>query len=72
MARGLLSIAPGSWFGFVDPPGGMHIENHSFDFSFLVVQSWKTLAYANAWIGAALGAGMIYAAARLRRWKDEG
>ena len=72
VARGLLSVAPGSWFGFVDPPGGMHIENHSFDFSVLVVQSWKTLAYANAWIGAALGAGMIYAAARLRRWKDEG
>lgn len=73
VARGLLSVAPGSWFGFVDPAGGMQVQNnHSFDFSILVVQSWKTLAYANAWIGAAIGAGMIYAAARLRRWKDEG
>ena len=71
VARGLLSIAPGSWFGFVNPSGGMP-DKQSFDFSILVVQSWKTLAYANAWIGAALGAGMIYAAARLRRWKDEG
>ena len=66
-------MVPGAWFGFVDPPGGMRIdESHSFDFTVLVVQSWKTLAYAQAWIGAALGAGMIYAAARLRRWKDEG
>lgn len=73
VARGLLSIAPGSWFGFVDPSGGVQMnDKHSFDFSILVVQSWKTLAYANAWIGAAIGAGMIYAAARLRRWKDEG
>ena len=71
VARGLLSIAPGSWFGFVDPSVGMP-DKHSFDFSILVVQSWKTLASANAWIGAALGAGMIYAAARLRRWRDEG
>ena len=71
VARGLLSIAPGSWFGFVVPSGAMP-DKQSFDFSILVVQSWKTLASANAWIGAALGAGMIYAAARLRRWKDEG
>ena len=73
VARGLLSVAPGSWFGFVDPAGGMHVQNnHSPDFNVLVVQSWKTLASFNAWIGAAIGAGMIYAAARLRRWKDEG
>ncbi len=73
VARGLLSVAPGSWFGFVDAASGLQVQNnHSPDFNILVVQSWKTLAYANAWIGAAIGAGMIYAAARLRRWKDEG
>jgi ABC-2 type transport system permease protein len=37
-----------------------------------VTQSWKTLASAHAVIGAAVGAAMIYAASRLRRWKDEG
>ena len=53
--------------------GGMQVHgNHSFDFNILVVQSWKTLASLNAWIGAAIGGGMIDAAARLRRWKDEG
>ena len=73
VARGLLSAIPGAWFGFVDPSNGMHVDHHnSVDFSFLVIQSWKTLASADAWIGAALGAGMIYASTRLRRWKDEG
>ena len=70
VARGLLSVVPGAWFGFVDPPGGM--DNNHIDFGFLVAQSWKTLASAHAAIGAVLGAAMIYVAARLRRWKDEG
>ncbi len=72
VGRGLLSVVPGSWFGFVDPDSGMNIDHGSIDFSFLVAQSWKTLASANAWIGAAIGAAMIFVAARLRRWKDEG
>jgi ABC-2 type transport system permease protein len=73
VGRGLLSVVPGSWFAFVDPAGGMHIEHgRGVDFTFLVTQSWKTLASAHALIGAVVGAGMIYVAARLRRWKDEG
>ena len=72
VARGLLSVAPGAWFGFIDPSGGMQVHKGGVDFSFLALQSWKTLASANAWIGALVGSAMIYAAARLRRWKDEG
>ena len=72
VARGLGSVVPGLWFAFVDPQGGMQVHHDNVDFGFLVVQSWKTLATANAWIGAAIGAAMLYAAARLRRWKDEG
>jgi ABC-2 type transport system permease protein len=34
--------------------------------------SWMTLATAQAWIGALIGAAMIVAAVRLRRWRDEG
>jgi ABC-2 type transport system permease protein len=71
VARGLLSVVPGSWFGFVEPAGGMNHDG-SVNFGFLVAQSWKTLASANAWIGVAAGAAMIYVATRLRRWKDEG
>ena len=70
VARGLLSVVPGSWFAFVDPAGGM--DKDTIDFSFLVAQSWKTLASPNAWIGAVAGGAMVYVAARLRRWKDEG
>jgi ABC-2 type transport system permease protein len=71
IARGLLSVVPGAWFGFVDPAGGLD-PHRDIDFSFLVVQSWKTLASVHAWAGAAVGAAMIFAATRLRRWKDEG
>jgi ABC-2 type transport system permease protein len=31
-----------------------------------------TLATAKAWIGAIVGAAMIFGAMRLRRWRDEG
>ena len=72
VARGLLSVMPGAWFGFVDPAGGMQIHHNHVDFTVLVVQSWKTLASAHAAIGAVAGAAMIYAATRIRRWKDEG
>ena len=72
VARGLLSVVPGSWFGFVDPSGGMHVQEDNIDFTFMVTQSWKTLASAHAAIGAVAGAAMIFAATRIRRWKDEG
>jgi ABC-2 type transport system permease protein len=73
VGRGLGSIVPGSWFAFIDPPGGMHLgHNQPIELGILTIQSWKVLTYANAWIGAVLGGGMLYAATRIRRWKDEG
>ena len=73
VARGLVSVAPGSWFGFVDVDTSVYIGPHqSADLSLLVAQSWRALGTADAWIGAAAGAAMIYASARIRRWKDEG
>jgi ABC-2 type transport system permease protein len=73
VARGLLSVSPGSWFGFIDAQWHFHAhENNVIGTSDLLVQSWRALATANAWIGAAIGAAMIYGAARIRRWKDEG
>jgi ABC-2 type transport system permease protein len=38
----------------------------------LVTHSYATLATADAWIGFALGAAMLYGAVRLRRHRDEG
>ena len=76
VARGLLSVVPGSWFAFFDPDGNMPAGSQGTlppgAFGFLALQSWKTLASAHAIIGALLGAAMLYAAARIRRWKDEG
>ena len=72
VARGLLSVVPGAWFGFVDPQGHMEVHDGHLDFGNIVAASYQTLASANAWIGAVLGVAMIYVAARIRRWKDEG
>jgi ABC-2 type transport system permease protein len=72
VARGLLSVMPGAWFGFVDPAGGMELRDNHIDFTVMVVQSWKTLASVHAAVGAVAGVAMIYAATRIRRWKDEG
>jgi ABC-2 type transport system permease protein len=72
VARGLLSVMPGSWYGFVATSDGLHMHNGHGDFGSIVASSWASLGFANAWIGAVLGAAMIYVATRIRRWKDEG
>ena len=33
---------------------------------------WQAFATLDLWIGAIVGAALIYAAIRLRRWRDEG
>lgn len=73
VGRGLLSVVPGSWFGFTNAGQGLHSGNHDgMDFGSLLTQSWQVFGTANLWIGVAVGAAMIYTAMRLRRWKDEG
>ncbi|RJG10780.1 hypothetical protein [Massilia cavernae] len=72
VARGLLGLVPGAWFGFeqINPDlisAGKHIDTSS-----VFVQSWMTLTGPSVWIGAIAGAAMIFATMRLRRWKDEG
>ncbi len=82
VGRGLLSAFPGSWFAH-HPASGMgetviHVENgmtvheNGAHMGALMTQSWTLLATADLWIGVAIGAAMIYAAIRLRRWRDEG
>jgi ABC-2 type transport system permease protein len=76
VARGLLSVMPGTWFthsGMMANPhdvtAGMH--QHS-DMGTLLTQSWLAFATPDMWIGVAAGAAMIYVSIRLRRWRDEG
>ena len=73
VGRGLLSVAPGSWFAMTDVGQGVRVgQNDGADIGSMLTQSWQLLATADLWIGVAVGAIMIYAAIRLRRWKDEG
>ncbi len=72
VVRGLLSALPGTWYwngavehGGIDGPDDLA---NAIDIS----ASWQALATAELWIGALVGAAMIYAAIRLRRWRDEG
>ena len=72
VGRGLLSVAPGSWLAYSGKDiemvsGAKHLEMGN-----LLAQSWHQLTTPNLWIGVVAGAAMIYAAIRLRRWKDEG
>jgi ABC-2 type transport system permease protein len=73
VARALTGILPGIWFSFTGGiPPAMHQNAHGPDMQVLFEASWMTLATAKAWIGALLGAAMIFGAIRLRRWRDEG
>lgn len=82
VGRSLGGTVPGIWFAYhpaqlvgetiTQSSGGMTIHQHSDDMATIMLQSWHVFATPDLWIGAALGAAMIYAAARIRRWKDEG
>ena len=74
VVRGLFSVFPGTWYASssmqdamsmkVDGPGDLAnaIE---------IGKSWALFGSAELWIGALAGAAMIYAAVRLRRWRDD-
>ena len=71
VARGLVGLVPGTWLAHTDHALLMN-QNHSIAMSGIFTQSWLTLAGPSVWVGAIAGAAMIFAAIRLRRWKDEG
>lgn len=76
IGRALLGTLPGSWYLF-EPEllpqvralaeGGSHVTRID-----VFSNSWSSLALPAAWLGAAAGAAQIYAAIRLRRWREEG
>ncbi|MDQ1924776.1 hypothetical protein [Massilia pseudoviolaceinigra] len=73
VARILFGLVPGSWLGgeasAMDGRGGqITIERVSS----LLSESWTSLATPGVWVGAVAGMAMIYAAIRLRRFRDEG
>lgn len=72
VARALFSVAPGTWMDAatfehanIDGPGAIR--------ELVGLKStYSTLLTPQLWIGVVAGAAMIYAAIRLRRWRDEG
>jgi ABC-2 type transport system permease protein len=63
---------PFSWF-VLNPIGSNSVLTSVPDLkSAQLSASWRQLTTANLWIGVAAGSAMIYAAIRIRRWKDEG
>ena len=72
VARALLSVAPLTWMDVTriseadfDGPGAA-LQLFSLD------NTWSTFATVEMWVGVVVGAVMIFAAIRLRRWRDEG
>jgi ABC-2 type transport system permease protein len=74
VAQGLAGLIPGVWFSYkgIDPSTLHQPGMHALDVPAVVSQSWMTLGSIDAWVGALAGIAMIYAAMRIRRWRDEG
>ncbi|MES2319911.1 MAG: hypothetical protein V4631_20720 [Pseudomonadota bacterium] len=72
ISRGLLGLIPGIWLPMTKVDADLLVNHNTAVIGNVFTQSWMTLATPNVWIGAAAGAAMIFAAIRLRRWKDEG
>lgn len=75
VVRGLLSVVPGIWYAndAVTSRAAPDIDGpEELARMFAASNSWQVFTTAELWIGAVVGAAMIYAAIRLRRWRDEG
>jgi ABC-2 type transport system permease protein len=70
VARALLSMVPGSWLGNADL---RHMTPDSVDRVAQVISpatTWSMLLTPELWIGAVVGAAMIFAAIQLRRRRE--
>ncbi len=72
--RGLLSVVPGTWYAAVDQsamlPGGGIDSPEELAGVLNLTSSWHAFASADLWIGAVIGVAFIFAAIRLRRYRD--
>jgi len=72
--RGLFSVFPGTWYASPAMHDAMSMKvNNPGDLAnaIQIGRSWALFGSAELWIGALAGAAMIYAAIRLRRWRDD-
>lgn len=71
IGRALTGVIPGMWMPYV----GFSRTTHAGPVDALnqfMAASWLSLGSAHAIVGAIAGIAMLYGAARMRRWKDEG
>ena len=69
--RGLLGLLPGIWLAELDNSAIGELGD-GLSGGMLLAHSYTSLASPGVWLGALAGAAMIFAAMRLRRWRDEG
>ena len=74
VVRGLGGLVPGIWLAFNEVSRSAMVDQsrHTLDAAGVFSQSYLTLLQPGLWIGVVAGAAMIFAAMRLRRWRDEG
>ncbi|MDB5907727.1 MAG: hypothetical protein JWP34_1841 [Massilia sp.] len=74
VVRGLGGLVPGIWvpFGGVSKDALVNQGQQTINAGTLFTESWMTLTQPGVWVGVVVGALMIFAAMRLRRWRDEG
>lgn len=75
IGRALLGTLPGSWYLFEPellPRMQAMAQGSTLTRINVFGNSWSSLSLPGAWLGAAAGAAMMYAAIRLRRWREEG
>ncbi|MEH6435965.1 hypothetical protein [Massilia sp. DD77] len=69
--RGLMGLLPGIWLAELDNSSLAEV-GEGLNGGILLAHSYGALATPGVWLGALAGAAMIFAAMRLRRWRDEG
>lgn len=69
IGRALLGTLPGGWYLF-EPE--LQQQMYAAKNTNVFANSWSSLALPAVWLGAAAGAALIYAAIRLRSWREEG
>lgn len=72
--RVLGGLFPGIWAGFQDGAKQIMINQpeHGADMGSMFSNAWMSLLDAGMWGGVVAGVLMIFAAIKLRRWRDEG
>jgi ABC-2 type transport system permease protein len=70
--RSLLSVFPGTWYASRSMQHAMEIHDPGeLANAIQIGKSWAVFGSPELWVGALAGAAMIYAAIRLRRWRDD-